>query len=771
MLPIRKTKKTKKNENKAAPAVKKDVNLAINFSSNTTKSSNKRENVNEDVTVALQNPAGVSDKERVISNEEILHALHDFSTPKLPVSIRSRPGTVNFEMSPSHDHDNDLENSPNDGETKLDNMEYSNSCERETLQDRHSMETVLNLNQKVLPNYDVSRYMGNDESLAESISESFDEPHPVSDEADRYTEEEAVAENPLLTSVSSKVEIPKENPPSVQLLSMINQQQQQLEELQRQLQIFMEGQGKKNHSGSENRLLVSEKMNESENIDATHTETIPAANNTDVFNEVLERQQSQQRQMKDLQKQLQVLLLQADSVNQPLAPTHPRKLLDERNQVSIGTSTGQSLLWPQQNMASTNLVLSPRGLQQAAGMHVKSTETPPIARKRRKCSCCNHCKKNPAESSHQKQSANDKSALSEIGKDDLDSSLFNNSASSYSTIASSLQAVDLPMYDESQEERQDTPKSNPFSLADWEKSPQLGESASMLIEEQAKKQRPKQVVLEEAIKEDIIEEEAQQRMLLENQDEFYDQMMAQVQQMIASHASSLEQPPSQYEGEQPPSQYEGEPSTTAVHVVSEQVKSGESVDMENTPISLEHHLKPSREDIKKERVKEATNMQLQKIIQDTNILSGERPRSYSTGSVLAAAHPRLNYMSMSIEDSIDEHNMKQIETIAAKYLPKDLRLERNVQEMHTRTEEMRTRTVQFEGVKERAHSDAVIHVQNTMSVNISCNMSIASKKYLQRYQLVPSDQNKETEDGTANEVFTPPNILDMKKLRSLPKLV
>jgi hypothetical protein len=283
----------------------------------------------------------------------------------------------------------------------------------------------------------------------------------------------------------------------------------------------------------------------------------------------------------------------------------------------------------------------------------------------------------------------------------------------------------------------------------------------MLIEEQAKKQRPKQVVLEEAIKEDIIEEEAQQRMLLENQDEFYDQMMAQVQQMIASHASSLEQPPSQYEGE----------PSTIVDVTSEHVKSGESADMENRPISLEHHLKPSREDDEKERVKEATNMQLQKIIQDTNIQSGEQPRSYSTGSVLAAAHPRLNYMSMSIEDSIDDHNMKQIETIAAKYLPKDLRLERNVQEVHTRAEGMRTRTVQFEGVKERAHSDAVIHVQNTMSVNISCNMSIASKKYLQRYQLVPSDQNKETEDGTANEVFTPPNILDMKKLRSLPKLV
>merc|ERR1719494_1524462 len=170
----KKDKKTKKNENKAAPAVKKDVNLAINFSSNTTKSSNKRENdVSEDATVALQNPAGVSDKDRVISNEEILHALHDFSTPKLPVSIRSRPGTVNFEMSPSHDHDNDLENSPKDLETKRNNMDYSNSCEREILQDRHSMENVLNLNQNFLPNYDVSRYMGDDESLAESTSESI----------------------------------------------------------------------------------------------------------------------------------------------------------------------------------------------------------------------------------------------------------------------------------------------------------------------------------------------------------------------------------------------------------------------------------------------------------------------------------------------------------------------------------------------------------------------------------------------------------------------
>ena len=120
---------------------------------------------------------------------------------------------------------------------------------------------------------------------------------------------------------------------------------------------------------------------------------------------------------------------------------------------------------------------------------------------------------------------------------------------------------------------------------------------------------------------------------------------------------------------------------------------------------------------------------------------------------------------MSVDETLNE-SQTDIDVIAAKYFP--------VTDLRT---ELRNKTVTFEGVVE----------SNTTSVNFSCNMSIASKKYLQRYQL-----NEEENIGLLNRPLNKPlidtneivhkeqkkarcagkeNILDMKKIRNLPKLL
>ena len=64
----------------------------------------------------------------------------------------------------------------------------------------------------------------------------------------------------------------------------------------------------------------------------------------------------------------------------------PLKVLEPQ---SIGTNTGESLLWPGVDMTTTNSDTTPRGMQQASGM-VESKST---GAKKSMCSCCRHCRK------------------------------------------------------------------------------------------------------------------------------------------------------------------------------------------------------------------------------------------------------------------------------------------------------------------------------------------------------------------------------------------
>lgn len=153
------------------------------------------------------------------------------------------------------------------------------------------------------------------------------------------------------------------------------------------------------------------------------------------------------------------------------------------------------------------------------------------------------------------------------------------------------------------------------------------------------------------------------------------------------------------------------------------------------------------------------------------------PRSSpSDGGVTGCVLPRINYMSLAVDETMCEES--NFERIAAKYLPDEY--------VKNQMTEIRNKTVKFEGVYQVNAGKNT----NMASVNFSCNMSIASKKYLQRYELggengdklvkplaeingrLASHGVKQAIDARIPESDSDKeNILDFKKLRNLPKLL
>ena len=129
-----------------------------------------------------------------------------------------------------------------------------------------------------------------------------------------------------------------------------------------------------------------------------------------------------------------------------------------------------------------------------------------------------------------------------------------------------------------------------------------------------------------------------------------------------------------------------------------------------------------------------------------------------------------------------DYTSSTVDQIASKYLPKEML------QQHQQQREVKNKTVKFEGVYEwqsSNHKDGVIN-QNMASVNFSCNMSLASRKYLQKYSLTSHDEDRlplkdqngrqavadggDDKDGDRCGEGKENRILDFKKLRSLSKL-
>ena len=146
---------------------------------------------------------------------------------------------------------------------------------------------------------------------------------------------------------------------------------------------------------------------------------------------------------------------------------------------------------------------------------------------------------------------------------------------------------------------------------------------------------------------------------------------------------------------------------------------------------------------------------------------------------------------MFANDTNDDENLLADE-IAMKYLTSNQR--NNVQCNVTQ----RTKSVKFEGIFGDVSRTPKLSM-NFVSMNLTCNMSVASKRYMERYNLLQHDQlsvfkegspeendlqnaklqndskgsktNQRRRDREQMEQNSPDKILDLDKLKCLPKLI
>ena len=144
-------------------------------------------------------------------------------------------------------------------------------------------------------------------------------------------------------------------------------------------------------------------------------------------------------------------------------------------------------------------------------------------------------------------------------------------------------------------------------------------------------------------------------------------------------------------------------------------------------------------------------------------------------------HPRINYVSMLNDESFIGSSTSDTDMIAKKYLSRN-----QYTELVGGLGIQRTKSVKFEGIFEESHFSRPEDNRNLVSVNFSCNMSIATKQYMKKYKLlddIACDDGKEKqsegkvaevkqtvsdEDNEQSETLT---VLNLDKLKRLPKLL
>jgi len=413
---------------------------------------------------------------------------------------------------------------------------------------------------------------------------------------------------------------------------------------------------------------------------------------------------------------------------------------------SVGVNTSMTL-WPSENMSSTFSDTKLRGQLQAEGYGGR--------KKHGVCACaCPHSNRNVdvahSKAHSQSNSLNNTSSmrgnvsspnLSDIKDDDFTNrSMFNDTASSSRTLASPVKVMDMTAYAEESdnEGEEETPIKNASKMAaEWNKSPVLGESASALIEHQ---QDTEGGGIDEG----------------DNQ-EFCANIMDQVQSFIeAQHIK---------------------PNDKNMALLSNNGQHMNNADKSNTRRSLKETTFTCESNEETNPNDDGDNGYRQLDIGDNHY----RQRSHSQG-FLQHAVPKINYVTMSsLDDTICEYGANDIDDIASKYLSKDFmtQIKNNI----PWSNEIRNKTVKFQGVYQRETNRQM----TTTSVNFSCNMSIASRKYLQKYDLNADQRTMEktiekrvgpanikTKEKIETQIrkndINKENILDFKKLRTLSKL-
>eukprot|EP00795_Rhopilema_esculentum_P016830 gene16830-8300_t len=482
--------------------------------------------------------------------------------------------------------------------------------------------------------------------------------------------------------------------------------------------------------------------------------TANCAMQTDTLSVIAEHE----RQLFELRDQIRVLLQQKQNeelrrdelakVDTPKAEISTQCSLMEsrKDAISIGINTGESLIWNGRDPSEGAL----------------------------SCSCCEKCKRKirrsrpsqtqqsletfslevnqdcpiltPNNGNHEKTpDVIESYSLSEIKCGDIHvhSLSENNMSASMQSFASDFNAVDLPVFDDSQ-------NIDPNSPDDVE----LGASASMIYEQV----NQNQVSLNHSTKSSNHSGDHDQHTGSADEEEanFYKQMVEDVKDLLNDQVETNKET-LRLENIDDPSDFRD------LSRFSNSLEEGNGVNE-----STRQH------DVLVDKLEMGA-------LNATDAESRLVPRD---GAVF---HPRINYVSLLGNDTGDEANILADE-IAMKYLTsnqvRDVKL--NVTQ--------KTKSVKFEGDVAGALAGMPAGMprinMNYVSVNVSCNMSIATKRYMQRYNLLESQpvanlqlpnrhgpsakdaavRNTSTkqEDKENNKQFG--KILDLKKLKGLSKL-
>ncbi|XP_031551352.1 SCL-interrupting locus protein homolog isoform X2 [Actinia tenebrosa] len=452
----------------------------------------------------------------------------------------------------------------------------------------------------------------------------------------------------------------------------------------------------------------------------------------------------QQQQLKELQHQINLLLLQQSlTQNSPVGiPTPPPTPVSPDNpcvlsspvrprdtMVTMGTNTGASLLIgsPVLGRGKISVGTSPMrevGRNEEKRRRLRSQKRSPSSSSKTTSGSPSLTSTSQSSNHHQPDGtlprestpSSRESLDGTIDDDELDEKglVLERLDETNITLASSIHGVDICEFVGSPESTRGQRRSS-------DSSPVLGESASMMMQQQDEQQHQQQRGIETPDEDHRFES-----LLYKNEKLFYDNLLFKVNQLLCENVGKSEETPNtSHDATQSSNQQEAKNEENVIH-------------------------EPTRQEVLMATVKELERMKErdeadghddEKTKAENEYQKYNEPRFRSSLVGILQDHPHINYTSMTVDETLDE-TILDTETLALKYLNQE-QIQEYLQLSSNR-----------HGNQGRGPTRAPNNIggfNNGRLINdVDCtwnNLSMATQDYLQRYNLVGC---KKTTNPTRN---------------------
>ncbi|EDO33988.1 predicted protein [Nematostella vectensis] len=481
---------------------------------------------------------------------------------------------------------------------------------------------------------------------------------------------------------------------------------------------------------------------------------------------MLKQQEQLKEQIKELQEQIKLLQFQQQNLSTASLPTETSPLpascpstVPAVTRVTMCTNTGASL------MLSSPIRVN--GKKSAATSPIKAAE-----------SGTDHMKLNSNNTSTASPTYPDQSGESLVlNAEDARQAMISEDPNT--TLASSVHAVDFHSYIGSPEATERRMDKNSFL------SPVLGESASLIMDDDRTGDEsggPK--LQQQAIQDSHFED-----LLQKNEKLFYDNLLANAREFLCK----------QVEGENKSShKSKTDKSSSREQVVSSVLESKKQEKFEEQePREQTRVHEPTTEEVIQATMKELEKIRCGNSSKEHRTQTNGRDETFSRSASMNAIpnHPCINYVSLALDETMDE--VSTVDAIALKYLTSE-----QLQDLHQASHKQGKTVAGHHGYGSQHNLFRSSPVDFTIT-----NLSMATQHYLEKYNLVArklSEERREQShaidsgskpahrkcsvDSTSKtsqllQCLTPPpspdpqhfksappKVLDIDRLRKLPKL-